>query len=152
MYARLSMDRLEFEALRELSDKAIRGSIRLIQKQATRPLQTAERIRIENSFGYSLLMNINYNPETGSKGINVTLAGEGAICRLDVDGTNHGAAGRSHKHSVQDEQSVRRSLRDGVVPRSDLNGKSLRDVFRDFCERARIRFEGELEYDEASDE
>jgi hypothetical protein len=113
---------------------------------------TAERIPIENSAGYSIFVNINLNPETGSKGINVTLAGEGAICRLDVDGTNHGAAGRSHKHSVQDEQSVRRSLRDGVVPRSDLSGKPLRDVFGDFCEKARITFEGELEYDEASND
>jgi hypothetical protein len=144
------MNRSEFEALRALPDKVIRDSIRLTPKQATRPLLTAERIPIENSAGYSLFVNINLNPETGSKGINVTLAGEGAICRLDVDGTNHGAAGRSHKHSVQDEQSVRKSLRDGVVPRSDLSGKPLRDVFRDFCEKARITFEGELEYDEAN--
>jgi hypothetical protein len=152
MYAHRGMNRLEFEALRDLPDKVIRDSIRLTQKHATRPLQTAERISIENSSGYSLVMNVNFNPETGSKGINVSLSGEGAICRLDVDGTNHGFAGRSHKHSVQDEQSVRRSLRDGVVPRSDLSGKPLRDVFRDFCERAKITFEGELEYDEASDE
>jgi hypothetical protein len=146
------MNRLEFEALRDLPDKVIRDSIRLTQKLASRPLLTAEKIPIENTAGYPLVMNIHFNPETDYKGINVTLSGEGPICRLDVDGTNHGAAGRSHKHSVQDEQSIRRNLRDGVIPRKDLSGKSLSDVVCDFFERAQIRFEGELEYEGASDE
>lgn len=147
------MNRLDFQALRDLPDKTIRGPIRLTPKQATLPLLTADRIPIENSAGFSILMNINFNPETGSKGINVTLVGEGPICRLDVDGTNHGGVGRSHKHSVRDEHSVRRSLRDGVAPRGDLSGKSLREVFDDFCERAHISFEGDFDaVDEALDE
>lgn len=146
------MNRLEFEALRDLPGKVIRDSVRLTQKQAFRPLMTAERIPIENSAGYPLVVNINFNPETGSKGINVTLIGEGPICRLDVDGTSHGTAGRSHKHSVQDEHSIRRSLRDAVIPRSDLSGKSLREVFGDFCDKAQISFTGDLDYEEVSDE
>lgn len=90
-------------------------------------------------------MNINFNPETGAKGINVTLVGEGPICRLDVDGPRHGDAGRSHKHSVQDESSVRRGLRDGVLARADLSGKSLQEIFEDFCVAANIVHEGLFE-------
>ena len=136
------MNRRDFEALRDLPGKTIVGDIRLTQKQATQPLITADHISIQNDQGVLILMNINYNPETGTKGINVTLAGEGPICRLDVDGSNHGNSGRSHKHSVQDENSVRRSLREGVVARPDLSGMSLRQVFNDFCLAAIIAHNG----------
>jgi hypothetical protein len=139
------MNRLDFETLRDLPGKTIGVPIRLSQKQATQPLLTADRIPIENSQGATLWMNINYNPETGAKGINVTLVGEGPICRLDVDGSVHGDAGRSHKHSVQDEASVRRGLREGVVPRPDLSGKTIREVFEGFCAAARITHTGEFQ-------
>ncbi|MBK9753971.1 MAG: hypothetical protein IPO88_10770 [Nannocystis sp.] len=139
------MNRRDFESLRALPGKTISGPIRLSQKQATHPLLTADRIPIENDQGITVWMNINYNPETGTKGINVTLAGEGPICRLDVDGAPHGDAGRSHKHAVLDEQSVRRGLRDGVRPRPDLSGKSLRQVFAEFCATANITHHGVFE-------
>jgi hypothetical protein len=139
------MNRRDFESLRDLPEKTISGLVRLSQKQATQPLLTADRIPIENTQGVSVWMNINYNPETGAKGINVTVAGEGPICRLDVDGSRHGDAGRSHKHAVQDENSVRRNLRDGVVPRPDLAGKRLRDVFVDFCSASKITHHGSFE-------
>jgi len=136
------MDRRTFETLRDLPGKTISVPIRLSQKQATHPILSAERIPIENSENVSLWMNLNYNPETGTKGINVTFVGEGPICRLDVDGSSHGNAGRSHKNSVQDDRSIRRSLRDGVVPRAELSGKSLRVVFDDFCRAANITHTG----------
>jgi hypothetical protein len=145
------MNRRDFETLRDLPGKTISGPIKLSQKQATHPLLTTERIPIQNSQGVTVWMNINFNPETGAKAINVTLVGEGPICRLDVDGSCHGDAGRSHKHSVQDENSVRRSLRDGVVPRPDLNGKSLRVVFEDFCTAARIVHDGTFEAPDEDD-
>lgn len=139
------MDRRNFEYLRDLPGKTISGPIKLSQKQASQPLLTADKISIANTAGKSLLMNINFNPETGSKSINVILVGEGPICRLDVDGTNHEDAGRSHKHAVQDDRSIRRNLRDGVVRRDDLSGKSLRDVFEDFCKKANIVHDGKFE-------
>lgn len=93
-------------------------------------------------------MNVNYNPETGAKCINVTLNGRGPICRLDVDGSCHGDAGRSHKHSVQDARSIDRNLRDNVQPRRELSGKTIREVFDDFCELAHITHHGTLEVPE----
>lgn len=139
------MNRRDFEALRDLPGKIISVDIRLAQKQSTHPLLTADRIPIQNNQGVTLWMNINFNPETGAKGLNVTLAGEGPICRLDVDGSCHGDAGRSHKHSVQDENSIRRGLREGVIPRADLSGKSLKEIFSDFCAAANIIHYGSFE-------
>ncbi len=146
------MNRRDFETLRDLPGKAISGPIKLSQKQATHPLLTAERIPIHNSQGVTVWMNINFNPETGAKGINVTLVGEGPICRLDVDGSCHGDAGRSHKHSVQDDHSVRRGLRDGVIPRPGLDGKSLREVFENFCLAANIVHNGAFEVPDEVDD
>lgn len=146
------MNRLDFEALRDLPGKTITGPIKLVQKQATHPLLSAERIPIHNSQNMTIWVSVNYNPETGAKGINVTLDGEGPICRLDVDGSRHGDAGRSHKHSVQDENSVRRSLRDGVVPRPELSGKSLRQAFRDFCADANITHNGSFDSPDDGDD
>lgn len=146
------MNRLDFETLRDLPGKTISGTIKLSQKQATQPLLTADRIPIQNSQGVTVWMNINFNPETGAKGVNVTLVGEGPICRLDVDGSCHGDAGRSHKHSVQDDASVRRSLRDGVVPRADLSGKRLSEVFEDFCAAASIVHNGSFEDPDGEEE
>jgi hypothetical protein len=140
-----SMDRHDFETLRDLPDKVIDGDIKLAPKNATLPLLTASRIPINNSLGIGLWMNINFNSETNAKGINVTLVGEGPICRLDVDGSRHGAAGRSHKHSLQDEHSISRCLRDGVVGRDDLSGKTIQEVFQDFCDAANITHNGTLD-------
>ena len=146
------MNRHDFEALRGLPGKVIEGDIKLAQKQATHPLLTADRIAIANDRGVPIWMNINFNPQTGAKGINVTAVGEGPICRLDVDGPCHGAAGRSHKHAVTDADSVRRDLRDGVAARPELSGKPLREVFEEFCRAAQITHRGRFESPEAGDD
>ncbi len=139
------MNNPDFRALRDLSGKSIDVDIKLVEKAATHPLLTASRIPITNPSGVNIVMNVNYNLETGAKTINVTLIGEGPICRLDVDGACHGSAGRSHKHSVQDDHSVARNLRDGVQTRADLSGKTIQDVFADFCAAANINHNGTFE-------
>lgn len=139
------MNTIDFDALRDLPKKTIAVDLQLAEKAGTSPLLTASRIPIVNSAGENIVLNVNYNPETDTKGINVTLVGVGPICRLDVDGTCHGNAGRSHKHAVQDERSINRKLRDGVTSRSDLAGKGLQEVFDDFCTTAKITHNGKLE-------
>lgn len=145
------MNRRDFEALRDLPGKRIDGAIRLVQKQVTHPLCSADRIPIANDLGASIVMNVNLNPKSGAKGINVTLVGEGPICRLDVDGTNHGDSGRSHKHAVQDEASIRRCLREGTIARGELSGQSLQEVLVVFCREAHIVWTGELVLPEGVD-
>ena len=136
------MTRTDFEVLRDLPDKTIRQDIRLTRRQGTLPALVVEGIRIENSQGVDLRMNISYNPEVGSKTINVIVPGSGPICRLDVDGPAHRPVGRCHKHSLQNERCPDRNLADSVADRTDLEGRSLREVFDDFCRRAAITHVG----------
>lgn len=89
-----------------------------------------------------LRLNINFNPEVGSKTFNVTAAGVGPICRLDVDGPAHRPVGRSHKHSLQTDRCPERNLPDNVDDRADLAGKTLSELFAIFCEMADITHEG----------
>jgi len=136
------MDRVAFEAVRDVSGKVIRGDIRLVARRQTQPALVAENIMIENSSGAVLRLNITYNPEVGSKTFNVTAAGVGPICRLDVDGPTHRPAGRSHKHSLQAERCPDRNLPDNVGDRADLAGKTMTELFEIFCQMADITHEG----------
>jgi hypothetical protein len=113
-----SMDRAAFEAVRDVPGKFIRGDIRLVARRQTLPALVAENIVIENRSSVVLRLNITYNPEVGSKTFNVTAAGVGPICRLDVDGPAHRPAGRSHKHSLQTERCPDRNLPDNVDDRT----------------------------------
>ncbi|HEU4951749.1 MAG TPA: hypothetical protein VFT46_07340 [Holophagaceae bacterium] len=135
------MNRPEFEALRDLPDKKIEEDIRFSSKRNLGPLFTAEGIRIQNSLGYDLRLTIKFNPETGSKNFNVHLSGVGPICRLDVDDQDHRPAGRSHKHSLHTPDCPDQNLPQ-VTGRSELSGKTLEDLFRDFCIMANINHTG----------
>lgn len=79
------MTRNEFEALRNLPDKLIKGDIRFGKSKQTSPSLIAE-LTIESSGGQDLRMQLRYNADTATKTINVTAIGIGPICRLDVDG------------------------------------------------------------------
>lgn len=139
-----SVDRTQFETLRGLPGKVIRGDIRFANRRATHPAIVAEGIAIENTGGVDLRLNITFNPEVGSKSFNVHAVGVGPICRLDVDGTAHRPCGRSHKHSLQTDRCPDRNLPDSVVDRSDLSGQSVRALFGVFCELGNIEHEGDF--------
>ncbi|NOY91025.1 MAG: hypothetical protein GXP55_07405 [Deltaproteobacteria bacterium] len=136
------MVRTDFETLRDLPGKVIKGDIKLSRRQATAPALVAEGIVIDNAGGVELKLNITFNPEVGSKTFNVRAVGVGPVCRLDVDGPAHRPAGRSHKHSVQSDRCPDRNLPDGVIDRPDLAGRSLNEVFSVFCEMAQIDHQG----------
>jgi hypothetical protein len=136
------MNRTEFEALRDLDGKILRGDIRFSRSRATSPLLVAE-IAIENPQNRDMRMVLHYNTETDSKTINVVVTGLGPICRLDIGGTEHGEVGRHHKHSLQTERCPSQNLRHADA-RDDLAGRTFRDVFDDFCEQARIEHRGTM--------
>lgn len=100
---------------------------------------------IHNEGGWKLLLNINYNPEVGSKVFNVRAEDVGPICRLCVDGTAHGDMGRSHKHSLQAARCPDRNLPDGVIAKPELSGCSLRECFEKFCEMAGVEHRGQFQ-------
>lgn len=136
------MDRTEFERLRDLPNKVIRGDIRFVTRDATRPLLIAE-VDLENDEGAPLKLNLRYNPRDGAKTINVHVPGVGAICRLDVDGHNHPPAGRQHKHAVQNHRCPDKNL-PHAVGRPDLAGRSMRECFDEFCRIATISHHGQF--------
>jgi hypothetical protein len=137
------MNRTEFEALRDVAGKVVRGDINFKQRDQTRPHFIAD-VDIENTAGYALRLMIRYNPEVGSKTFSVDARGVGPICRLDVDGSNHPGAGRQHKHALRTERCPDRNLPDGVEPRPELAGQSVRKCFEEFCRLGLIVHEGRL--------
>lgn len=139
------MDRTEFEALRDLPTKEIASDIKFARLNAISPWHYAENVRVANSAGVDLRMTIGYNEAVGSIKINVHVPGTGPICRLCVDNRPHPPAGKSHKHALQSSQCPEHNLRDGVVDRPDLGGKSVREVFALFCRIAGIRHQGQLQ-------
>lgn len=139
------MDRTTFEALRDLPGKTISTDIRFVRRAMLAPVLVAEGIRIDNDGDVELMLSMSYNERIGAKTINVYVPGIGPICRLDVDGNAHRPAGRSHKHSLQQERCPERNLPQAVCDRPDLAGSSLREVFTDFCRTANISHQGQLE-------
>jgi hypothetical protein len=135
------MDRSDFERLRDLPGKVIRADIKFGQRKQA-PGFFADGIEVENSSGISLKLNVRFDPEIGSKTVNVVAMGVGPICRLDVDGPPHRPAGRSHKHSLQTLRCPERNLPDKVIDRPDLAGKTIKEIFEVFCEMAQITHEG----------
>jgi hypothetical protein len=138
------MNRADFEQLRNIPGKIIAGDIRLMAKRPTHPLLIADDIEIENALGVETRMIVQYNPEVGSKTINVVVANVGPVCRLDVDGPAHEPCGRSHKHSLQTERCPDRNLPEGVRDLPQLLGSSLQDVFNWFCAEAQITHQGQI--------
>ncbi len=137
------MDRSEFTRLRDLSGKTIDGDVILQRTRDTAPLFCAT-VSINNSAGAEARLRIEWNEKTDAKTLNVWVAGTGAICRLEVDSRPHKPHGRSHKHSLQQPDCPHPSinLSRQIEDRSDLNGKTIHEVFTYFCQKASITVSG----------
>ncbi|KAA0582195.1 hypothetical protein FZ983_06765 [Azospirillum sp. B21] len=138
------MDRSEFERLRDMRGKRIIGDIRLERRSEISVAWEARDIPIINADGVEARLNVQLVAETGAKTLNVKIPGIGLICRLEVDSRPHKPAGRSHKHSLHHPDCPRENLKREVVDRSDLDGRSLKEVFGAFCRMAHIVHDGSL--------
>lgn len=138
------MERTEFERLRDLPGKRIIGDIRLAQRSNISAAWEAKDILIANTDGVDARLTVQVVSETGAKTLNVKVTGIGPICRLEVDSRPHKPAGRSHKHALRASTCPRENLKRDVIDRSDLNGRSLQEVFDVFCRMAHIGHEGAL--------
>jgi len=137
------MDRNEFEHIRDLHGKRIDVDIRFEQNTSISAVQTFKNVPIWNEPGHPLFINGLYNPKHKTVVYNIRVDGLGPICRVCVNGVEHGNAGRTHKHSFVTEECARTdNLGSDVVVRNDLEGKTAREVFRDFCARAHIKHAG----------
>lgn len=135
------MDRRTFEQLRDLPGKRIAADIIWTAPRDGKPNLTFEQVAIENSLDLDVVVNGTFKPGIPSITFNFVLRGVGPICRVDVNGTIHGDAGRTHKHDLRQETDARDNLPTAVA-RADLEGKSPRDVWSDLCHRASITHVG----------
>lgn len=129
------MNRQEFEQLRDLPGKRITADIVFSSHSKAGPNRVFEQVQVENSLELDVVLNGTYKPDIPSITFNFVIRGVGPICRIDVNGTIHGAAGRTHKHDLQRDSDPRTNLPD-VVPRPDLVGKSPREVWEILCKQA----------------
>lgn len=138
------MNRDDFERLRDLPGKRIVGDVCLTQRNDISAAWEAKDIPILNIDGVDARLTLQLVSETGAKTLNVKVTGVGPICRLEVDSRPHRPAGRSHKHALHTPDCPRENLKRHVIDRSDLNGRSLNEVFDAFCQMAHIVHEGAL--------
>lgn len=138
------MDRTEFEVLRDLQGKLIEGDVRLASSSHLGSVLAADDILIRNSANAGLILNLTYLPARRGFKINVHVRGVGPICRLEVNGPEHPGATRTHKHALRTSRCPNRNLHQDVAARPDLQGKTMQEVWRSFCEMASISHHGNL--------
>jgi len=140
----MTMKREEFEYLRDMSGKRITEEIKLTPKRRNSPVLASGAIPIENGRDVPAKLNIEYNTQTDAKSVNVSVAGVGPICRLEVDARAHRPYGRSHKHALSSELCPYENLKRDIIEKSELSGMDINQVFDEFCRLARIDFLGTL--------
>ncbi len=107
----------------------------------TRPNWTFEGVAVSNALEWDVALNGTYKPDVPAVTFNFSIRGIGPICRVDVNGPIHGAAGRTHKHDLRREEDPRRNL-PSADARPDLAGKTPRQIWEDLCQRAQIQHTG----------
>lgn len=135
------MNRTEFETLRNLPDKRILADVHFELKQATSPNLTFEDVVVENSLNYEIVLNGTFKPDIPSVTFNFVLRGTGPICRLCVNGTLHPGAGRTHKHDLRQDSDPRNNLPIAVA-RPDMDGATVKDVWKTLMDQANIQHTG----------
>ena len=135
------MNRQEFLHLRDLPGKRITANIEWASPRDGKPNLIFEQVPLENSAGFDVVLNGTYKPDIPAITFNFVLLGIGPICRVDVNGTIHRDAGRTHKHDLRHEADPRRNLPTAIA-RADLEGKTAWEVWLDLCEKANIEHTG----------
>jgi hypothetical protein len=135
------MDRQAFEELRRLPDKVIRSDIRFAPERGFGGNSVFRDVTVENRLDWDVVLNGTFKPLLGAITFNFVVRGVGPICRVDVNGTIHREAGRTHKHELKQKEDPYRNL-PFALPRPDLVGRSAREVWTTLCHDASIHHEG----------
>ena len=135
------MNRMQFAQLRDLPNKAIQADIEFKNVPGASPNLVFDNIAVDNSQDWDVVVNGTYKPDIPSVTFNFVLRGVGPICRLDVNGTLHGDAGRTHKYDLREEDDTRLNL-PHVATRPDLADKTAREVWEVLCQQANIQHSG----------
>jgi hypothetical protein len=137
------MNKNEFEVLRNLKDKFIEDDIEFQNVRGMGQNLTFEKIPVENSMGYKILLNGEYSPRLKKIKYNFVLSGIGPICRIEVNGQCHKDKCRNHKHELIKESDPERNL-PNAYPRPDLENKTPSELWEIVCKEAKIQHRGRL--------
>jgi hypothetical protein len=140
------VDRTQFEELRRLPGKVIEVNLAYSRRKKNEPdLVEFEGAKVQNALGWNLLLNGSYDRRTRATIFNFFVEGVGPICRVEVNSTIHGDAGRTHKHELKTERCPRQNLRECVMPRPELEDKTPRQIWDTICRQANIDHTGGFE-------
>lgn len=131
------MNRAEFDALRQLAGKTIAVPITLSASRNHEKSMVALDIPVENSMGVELILDVTFKPEVPALTFNFSVKGVGPICRVDINGTIHGNAGRTHKHELQNETDPRNNL-PFALARAELMAMPANNAWTWVCQQANI--------------
>lgn len=135
------VNRREFELLRDLPDKLITEDIRFAVSRATEPNLTFSGVTLENSAGWTVRLNGTYKPDIPSLTFNFAIPDVGPICRVDINGTIHKPVGRTHKHSIRNDDDPRKNLPSAdAIP--DFENLTPHEAWELVCANARILHTG----------
>ncbi len=139
------MTKQEFEILRNLPNKTIESDIIWQEEKGMGSNLIFKDVEVINSIGILILVNGTYKPILSSVTFNFVVHSVGPICRIDVNGTLHKEAGRTHKHELQkpDDSQPQNNL-PYAIARLDLNDKTPYQVWRIFCKQANIIHKGKF--------
>jgi hypothetical protein len=141
--SRKVMIRNEFTALRDLPNKLILGDIEFLPSKRNPRSQIADTIKIDNSLGYDLLLYGTYKPDIPTLTLNFVIRGVGPICRFDINGTIHGSAGRTHKHSLQNDTCPSLNLPTAKERLDfDINKQTIENIWSQVCSEANLVHHG----------
>ncbi len=135
------MNRREFEELRNFPGKYIENDIEFRPIRGMGPNLVFRDVPVHNNSGLRILLNGTFKPGLNAVTYNFVVSGLGPICRVDVNGSIHGNAGRTHKHELQHEHDPASNL-PYATPRPDLAEKSASDVWEILCRQANIEHRG----------
>jgi hypothetical protein len=137
------ISRQDFESLRDLPNKTISEDIVFRANKNVSPNLTFEKVKVQNTLGYDIELNGTYKPSHDSSTFNFIQRGVGPICRFDINSTVHKDVGRTHKHTLHNENDPSRNL-PVAHPRPDLDGKSVQEIWKTICKQSKIKHQGRL--------
>ena len=145
------MDRKEFERIRDAPGKEILGDIVLRKFKENSAVLTCKK-KIDNRLGYKAFLHIKFNQETSEKNLTVSIDKVGPVCRLDINSRPHKPCSRNHKHSLRTEKCPSENLTRDVSARDELANKEIDEIFRIFCNNAKIVHNGNFVWNDREDE
>ena len=126
------MNRAAFLQLRALPGKVIDVNIAFQVEAGSGGNRVFRGVVVENTLDWGIVLNGTYKPIQNSFTFNFVARGVGPICRVDVNGTIHPPAGRTHKHDLVADDDPYRNLQTPLHDRilSGIPTRCLADALR----------------------